>query len=133
VKKQSQEHAHHFASASRALLTKNSSCQAKQSIPNSTVTFCGDCVKMREDFASNFGDKKKLAVVSRQITFCTSFSTSNFFAEKQDDCFPLTSSYFFVIPLSKIKLKYRHFDTIEVTEAESQAVLNTLTEHDFQD
>jgi hypothetical protein len=27
----------------------------------------------------------------------------------------------------------RHFDTIEVMDAESQAVLNTLTEHDFQD
>jgi hypothetical protein len=26
-----------------------------------------------------------------------------------------------------------YFDTIEVIEAESQAVLNTLTEHDFQD
>jgi hypothetical protein len=30
-------------------------------------------------------------------------------------------------------LKGRHFDTIEVIEAESQAVLNTLTEHNFQD
>jgi hypothetical protein len=29
--------------------------------------------------------------------------------------------------------KGRQFDTIEVIEAESQAVLNTLTEHDFQD
>jgi hypothetical protein len=25
-----------------------------------------------------------------------------------------------------------HFDTIEVLKAESQAVLNTITEHDFQ-
>jgi hypothetical protein len=33
----------------------------------------------------------------------------------------------------KIKLKGRHFDTIEAIEAESQAVLNTFTEHDFQD
>jgi hypothetical protein len=32
----------------------------------------------------------------------------------------------------KIKLNGRHFDTIEVMEAESQAVLNTLTD-DFQD
>jgi hypothetical protein len=32
-----------------------------------------------------------------------------------------------------IKLKGRHFETIEVVEAESQAVLNTFTEHDFQD
>jgi hypothetical protein len=30
-------------------------------------------------------------------------------------------------------LKGPHFDTVEVIEAESQAVLNTLTEHDFQD
>jgi hypothetical protein len=30
----------------------------------------------------------------------------------------------------KIKLKGRHFDT---TEVESQVVLNTLTEYDFQD
>jgi hypothetical protein len=33
----------------------------------------------------------------------------------------------------KIKLKGRHFDTTEVIEAESRAVLNTLIEHDFQD
>jgi hypothetical protein len=33
----------------------------------------------------------------------------------------------------KIKLKGRHFDTIEEIEAESQAVLNSLREHDFQD
>jgi hypothetical protein len=33
----------------------------------------------------------------------------------------------------KIKLKGRHFVTIDVIEAESQAVLNTLTEHDFRD
>jgi hypothetical protein len=32
-----------------------------------------------------------------------------------------------------IKLSGCHFDTNEVIEAESQAVLNTLTEHDFQD
>jgi hypothetical protein len=33
----------------------------------------------------------------------------------------------------KIKLKGRHFDTTDVMVAELQAVLNTLTEHDFQD
>jgi predicted helicase len=33
----------------------------------------------------------------------------------------------------KIKLKCRHFDTIEAIEVESQAVLNTLPEHEFQD
>jgi hypothetical protein len=39
----------------------------------------------------------------------------------------------FLFPQLKIRLKGRHFDTIQVMEAESQAVLNTLTEHDFQD
>jgi hypothetical protein len=33
----------------------------------------------------------------------------------------------------KIKLKGHHFDTVEVMVADSQAVLNTLTEHNFQD
>jgi hypothetical protein len=33
----------------------------------------------------------------------------------------------------KIKLKGRHFDTIEVIKAESQAVLTTLKEHHLQD
>jgi hypothetical protein len=37
-----------------------------------------------------------------------------------------------LFPLLKIKLKGCHFDTIEVIEAESQAVLHTLTEHYFQ-
>jgi hypothetical protein len=31
----------------------------------------------------------------------------------------------------KIKLKGRHFDRTEVIKAESQAILNTLTEHGF--
>jgi hypothetical protein len=33
----------------------------------------------------------------------------------------------------KIKLKGHHFEKTGVVEAESQAVLNTLTEHDFQE
>jgi hypothetical protein len=33
----------------------------------------------------------------------------------------------------KIKLKGHHFDTIEVIEAKSQAVLNTLTKRDLWD
>jgi hypothetical protein len=33
----------------------------------------------------------------------------------------------------KIKHKGHHFDTILVIEAESQAMLSTLTEHDFQE
>jgi hypothetical protein len=51
---------------------------------------------------------------------------------------PLYSPYlppwdFSLFPSLKIKLKYRHDDTIEVIEAESLAVLNTLTEQYNQD
>jgi hypothetical protein len=41
--------------------------------------------------------------------------------------------YFSLTPRLKIKLEGRYFDPTEVIEAESQAVLNTLTEHHFQD
>jgi hypothetical protein len=37
-----------------------------------------------------------------------------------------------LFPQLKIRMKGRHFDTVEVMDAESQ-VLNTLTIHDFQD
>jgi hypothetical protein len=33
----------------------------------------------------------------------------------------------------KVKQKCRHFDTMEVIEAESDAALNALAEHDFED
>jgi hypothetical protein len=45
----------------------------------------------------------------------------------------LHSTYSSLLPLLKIKLKGRHFDTTEVIEADSWAVLNTLIEHNFQD
>jgi hypothetical protein len=39
----------------------------------------------------------------------------------------------FLFPRGQIKLKGHHFNTTEIMEAQLQAVLNTLTEHDFQD
>jgi hypothetical protein len=38
-----------------------------------------------------------------------------------------------MFPRLNIRLNGYNFDTTEVTEAETQAVLNALTEHDFQD
>jgi hypothetical protein len=38
----------------------------------------------------------------------------------------------YLFPKLKITLNDRNFYTIEVIEAESQAMLNTLTEHDLQ-
>jgi hypothetical protein len=40
---------------------------------------------------------------------------------------------FFVFPKKKFKLKGHRFDTIEGILAESQIVLDTLTEKDFQE
>jgi hypothetical protein len=69
-----------------------------------------------------------------------SFHQGLFFYEKQHGgCSPptllagLASYNFSLIPSLKIKLKGRYFDTTEVIGAESQAVLNILTECDFQD
>jgi hypothetical protein len=63
----------------------------------------------------------------------TSFFTREFFYQKQHDCRgPVQTLLFSVSPI-EMKLKGGHFDTTEVIEAGSQAVLNTLTEHDLQD
>jgi hypothetical protein len=41
------------------------------------------------------------------------------------------SFYISLFPRLKLKLNVRHFDTIEVIEPESQAVLKAYTEYDF--
>jgi hypothetical protein len=65
--------------------------------------------------------------------FHTAFFTTEFPLTKTEMTVVPYPPYFFLFPRLKIKPKGRHFDTIEMIEAESQAVLNTLTEHDFQD
>jgi hypothetical protein len=62
----------------------------------------------------------------------TSFFTREFFNINQIAAIP-HRLYFSLFPWLKIKLKGRYFDTVEVIEADLQAVLNTLAEHDFQD
>jgi hypothetical protein len=52
-------------------------------------------------------------------------------SDQNKKVFVLHPPYFSISRL-KMKLKGRQFDTIEVIEAESQAVLYTLTENDFQ-
>jgi hypothetical protein len=55
-----------------------------------------------------------------------------FFDQKQHDCRPSTNHIFLFSKL-KIKLKGRLFETVKMIEAESWAMLNTLTKCDFQD
>jgi hypothetical protein len=74
----------------------------------------------------------KLAVASRQRTVSHFFFNQEMFDQNQDGC-RLHPPYFFVFPRFKTKLKGRHFETAEVMEAEAQAVLNSLTGHNFQD
>jgi hypothetical protein len=83
--------------------------------------FYSNCVKTCEDFAPNFGDKRIGCCIT---TTQTPFFHHGFFGQKQ---LP-----FSVSPIEETS-KGSHFDMIEVMEAESQAVLNTLTEHDFRD
>jgi hypothetical protein len=72
---------------------------------------------------------KEPAVASRKHT---SFSTREYSTKNNRTVIP-HSPYFSLFPCLKIKLKDRHFDTLKAIEKESQAVLNTLKEQDFQD
>jgi hypothetical protein len=71
---------------------------------------------MCEDFAPNFCE---MAAASRQRTVSHFLFHQGIFDGKQHNQL-------------RTKLKGRHFDTTWVIEAESQAVLNTLTQHDLQ-
>jgi hypothetical protein len=85
---------------------------------------------MCEDFAPNFSDKGTGCCITTTNCLTLPFSSWIFFTKNNMTVSPTHRPILF--PRLKIKLKCRHFDKIEVTEAESQAVLNTLTEHDFK-
>jgi hypothetical protein len=74
--------------------------------------------------------KKNRLLHHDNAPFHTSFSTREFFTTNNITLVP-HPPYFSLFP--RLKIKGRHFDTVEAMEAESQAVMNTLTEHDFQD
>jgi hypothetical protein len=80
--------------------TNNSSWQAKQSIPHTTVTFHGNCVKICEDSAPNYGDKRTGCFITT-TQYHTPFSPGNF-DHKQHDCHP-PPTLLFSVSLSKDK------------------------------
>jgi hypothetical protein len=73
-----------FSLTSRGLLTKNSFWQAKQLIPHTTVTFYCDCLKMCEDFAPNFSDKRTGCCITTTHRLTLPFSSGNFYQKRQD-------------------------------------------------
>jgi uncharacterized protein YmfQ (DUF2313 family) len=117
-----------FSLTSRGLLTKNSSWQAKQSVPHTAVTFYANCMNMCEDFTQNFGNKRTGWLLHHDNTPShTSYSTREFLT-KNNMTVISHPPYFPLFFQLKKKLKGHHFDIIKVSEAESQAVLNTLTD-----
>jgi hypothetical protein len=110
------------------MFAKNSSWQAKQSILHTTVTFYDNCVKMFEDFATNFDDKRSGCCITTTHSLTISFLRRDRFSKSNVTVLP-HPRYFSLFPRLKIKLNGRHFYTTEVMEAESQAVLNTLAEN----
>jgi hypothetical protein len=75
---------------------------------------------------------KELAVSSQQSAVSHFLFYQEIFYQNNMTVVPHLP-YFSMFPRLKLKLKGSHFDRIEVIEAESHAVPNTLTEHDFQD
>jgi hypothetical protein len=83
---------------------------------------------MWEHFAPNFGDKRTGCCVTTTKRLTLLFHQGIFFT-KTNMTVVTHPPYASLFPRWKTKLKSRYFGTIEVIEAESQAVLNTLTEH----
>jgi hypothetical protein len=88
------------------------------------VTFYDDGVKIWEHFALNFGDNE-LAVASWQYTHSHFLFHKGTFDKNNMAIVPQPPYFSLFLPI-KLKLKGCNFDTTEVIEAESQAVLNTL-------
>jgi hypothetical protein len=65
-----------------------------------------------KDFANKLATRE-LAVASRQRTVSHFLFHQGFFFTKNNTTVALHPSYFPVLPCVKIKLKGRHFDTIE--------------------
>jgi hypothetical protein len=112
--------------------------RTKLSIPGS-VTFSGKCVETCEDVATNYGKNRTgcFAITTPSLTLPS--SPSSFWPKNEMVLIPhppysphLAPCDFYLLPKIKLKLKGRRFDTTEI-QVDSQTVLNTLTEKDFQE
>jgi hypothetical protein len=89
------------------------------------MTVYGEYMKVCEDFTPNFSCYNT-TTHGLTLPFHHEFLTKH-------NTTAVSTHPTFLVPRVKIKLKGHHFCTIEVIGAELQAVLNTLTENDFQD
>jgi hypothetical protein len=113
--------------------------QAKLWIPSSTAMFCGDCVETCEDVAPNFAENRPGCFTMTTSRLTLPSSPSSFWRNTKRLSspthrtpliwHPVTYSYFQKWNWS---LKYTGY-TIEGIQAESQRVLDTVTEKDFQE
>jgi hypothetical protein len=94
----------------RGLFIKNSSWQVKQPIPQTSVTFNGNCVKMCEYFAQNFGNKRTGCCITTTHCDVLPFSPGDFCPKSNTTVVP-HPPYFSLFPRLEIKLEGRHFDT----------------------
>jgi hypothetical protein len=86
---------------------------------------------MCKDFALNIDDKRTGCCIMTTHHLTLPFSPGNALP-KQHNCHPPPSLLFSFYPIED-KTKGPAFYTLEMMKAESQVVLNTLTQHDFQD
>jgi hypothetical protein len=100
----------------KELLIKNLPWQAKQSMSNTTVTFYGGCVKMWEEFSTNFGDERIDCCITTLRRHTFSFH-KGIFDQEQHDCRPPLGLLLSVSPI-KDKADSRHLETIEVMAPE---------------
>jgi hypothetical protein len=63
--------------------------QVRRSVPHAVATFCGHCMKMHEDFATKFGDRRTGCCIT--IMHHLTLFHLGIFDNKQHDCLrPLT-------------------------------------------
>jgi hypothetical protein len=115
-----------FSLTSRGLFTRDSSWHAKQSIPHTTVTFYGDWVTMWEAVAPNFGNKRTGCCIITTHRITISFLLGNL----------LPKTTWLSSPTHPTFLRFpswnQNWKAAILTQLKC-AVLNTFTEHDFQD
>jgi hypothetical protein len=104
--------------------------------------FCDDCVKTCEDVALNLGENRPgcFTMTTPRSRPTLSVLTQQFLTKYVMAVIPhppyspdLAPCDLFIFQKMKLKPKGRRFDTIEEIQAESQRVLDTVREKDFQE